>query len=322
MIDRQRCTDTRIARRQNTVTLSKLGLVAAVLVVLAGAARARAVDVAVQLPSGLGSLFDLLVEAGALALLAAGMVLIWAGRRERVEEDVDGTPVVIKAVSTALKLRWRAVFAAASGVCVAIAFFLGSRLLAPRIQGAQPTGTNGASGPPDGRVSIGALGHGPSGMEMSVYVSIACLAVATLVVAFLRMRKAGQPSRDRPSGAADLEAVAELVRVGKAAMGDRSIRDPREAVIACFDSMERALSGMAEEVRPRDADTAQEVLRRAVRVARLPSRPAEELLALFHRAQFSSHPMVQGDRDAAETVLDELLENCGLGAAGETGERS
>jgi hypothetical protein len=301
-----------------SVSLGRTGLVAALLVLVAGAARARAADVAVHLPSGLGSMFDLLMEAGGLAILVGSLVLIWAGDREKVEFDVDSTPVPAKPqpVTTRLTLRWRAVFAAAAGVCVAVVFFLVSRLVAPKVQGEQQTGMNQSSGPPDGRVSAGALGHAPSGMEIAVYVSVGLLAVATLVVAFLRMRRAGQPVPESAPEDADLEAVAELVRVGKAAMSDRSISDPREAVIACFDSMERALGGMAEEVRPRDADTAQEVLRRAVRVARLPARPAEELLALFHRAQFSSHPMVGADRDAAEAVLDELLDSRGLTAAG------
>jgi uncharacterized protein DUF4129 len=319
MTDRQRRTGTRAVRRQDTVSLGKLGMLGVFLVLVAGAARARDVDVPVQLPSGLGGLFDLLVEAGGLAVVAGGLVLVLAGGRERVEDDVTGTPVNVRPVTTKLTLRWRAVFAAASGVSVALVFFLVSRLLAPRIQGGPPGETNGVSGPPEGRVSVGDLGHGPSGMEIAVYVSVACLAVATLAVAFLRMRAAGQSSRESPSEADGLEAVAELVRVGKAAMSDHSISDPREAVIACFDSMERALSTMTEAVRPRDADTAQEVLRRAVRVARLPSRPAEELLSLFHRAQFSSHPMARADRDAAEAVLDELLDSCGLRATGHRG---
>jgi hypothetical protein len=299
------------------VSLGKVGLIAAFLVLVAGAARARMDEVAVHLPSGLGSLFDLAVQAGGLAVLGAGLVLVWAGREERVESDATGTPVVVTPITTKLRLRWRAVFAAASGVCLAIAYFLISRLLGPQVQGAQPEGADGPVGPPGGRLSAGALGHTPSGTEIIVYVGVGVAALATLVFAFFRMRGAGAASGAGGPEADSLEAVAELVRVGKAAVSDRGITDPREAVIACFDSMERALSGLSEEVRPRDADTAREVLRRAIDVAHLPARPAEVLLGLFHRAQFSSHPMVQDDRAAAEAVLDELLESCAPVAAGQ-----
>lgn len=298
------------------MSVGKVGLTAAVLVLVAGAARTRAADVAVHLPPGLGSLFDLLVQAGGLAILASSLALVWAGGPERVEDVVAGAPVEVKAVTTKLRPRWRAVFAAASGVCIATIYFLASRLLAPKVQGEQPEGADAVSGPPEGRVSVGALGHTPSGMEIGIYVAVACIAVATLVFAFLRMRSAGGDPDHRVPEADGLEAVAELVRIGKAAVSDRTISDPREAVIACFESMERALAAMSEDVRPRDADTPQEVLRRAIDVAGLPPRPARELLELFHRAQFSSHPMVHGDRAEAETVLDELLDSRGLAAVG------
>ena len=298
------------------MSLGKVGLTAAFVVLVAGAARARAADVAVHIPPGLGSLFDLLVEAGALAILGASLALVLAGGPERVEDVVAGAPVEAKVVTTKLRLRWRAVFAAASGVCIAIVFFLVSRLVAPKVQGEQPYEANGLWNPPEGRVSVGVLGHTPSGMEIGIYVAVAGIAVATLVFAFLRMHSASRaPGHGEPE-ADGLEAVAELVRIGKAAVGDRTISDPREAVIACFESMERALGTMSEEVRPRDADTPQEVLHRAIDVAGLAPRPARELLALFHRAQFSSHPMVNGDRAEAETVLDELLDSCGVAAAG------
>lgn len=303
------------------MSLGKVGLTAAVLVLVAGAARAWAADVTVRIPPGLGSLFELLIQAGGMAILGASLVIILTGGRERVEDDVTGAPVEVKPVTTRLRPRWRVVFAAASGVCLAIAYYLASRLLAPTVQGAQPEGTNKISGPPEGPISVGALGHSPSGTEIGIYVAVACIAVATLAVAFLRMRSAGHTSGDGASEADGLEAVAELVRVGKAAVSDRTISDPREAVIACFDSMERALGAMSEEARPRDADTPQEVLHRAIDVASLPQRPAQKLLALFHRAQFSSHPMDDDDRTAAEAVLDELLDSCGLAAAGPEGAR-
>lgn len=299
------------------MSLGKVGLTAVVLVLVAGAARAWAGDVAVDIPPGLGSLVQLLLQAGGLAILGGGLVVILASGKERVEAEVVGAPVQVRPVTTKLRLRWRMVFAAASGVCLAIIYYLAARLMAPRVQDYKLQGPDQVRSPPEGRVSVGDLGRSLSGPEIGIFVTIACIAVAALIVAFFRMRSAGHASVDGiPEAEEGLEAVAELVRVGKAAVSDRTISDPREAVIACFESMERALGAMSEEVRPRDADTPQEVLHRAIDVARLPRRPAHKLLALFHRAQFSSHPMVDDDRTAAEAVLDELLDSCGLAATG------
>jgi hypothetical protein len=54
------------------------------------------------------------------------------------------------------------------------------------------------------------------------------------------------------------------------------------------------------------ADTPDELLARATRSKIVRGTAAARLTTLFYEARFSSHPMEQGQRQAAEQALDEL----------------
>jgi hypothetical protein len=154
-------------------------------------------------------------------------------------------------------------------------------------------------------------------------VALAVITLALLGYALVRRPTVLDPDGDElDEPVDDPVAIARAVEAGRTAMADRAITDPREAVIACFAAMERTLSGMGGEVRPRDADTPEEVLRRGIQGASLPEAPSRVLLSLFHRARFSTHPMYPEDREAADRALGALLAALGQGsAAGRDGDR-
>ncbi|HEY2204929.1 MAG TPA: DUF4129 domain-containing protein, partial [Pseudonocardia sp.] len=132
-------------------------------------------------------------------------------------------------------------------------------------------------------------------------------AVVALVVILLRKGGTTILEADEDDADAEAEAVARAVAAGQAAVHDRTIVDPREAIVACFAAMEGALTGVGGDVRPRAADTPEEVLLRGIEGSSLPETPARDLLRLFHEARFSSHPMGDPDREAADRALDEIL---------------
>ncbi|WP_102145081.1 DUF4129 domain-containing protein [Mycobacterium hubeiense] len=101
------------------------------------------------------------------------------------------------------------------------------------------------------------------------------------------------------------ESLARAAELGLAEIGDLS-REPREAIIACYAAMERALANAPGAV-PQDSDTPSEVLARAVEHHALHADSATELVDLFAEARFSPHVMNEGHRDVAVRVLERVL---------------
>jgi hypothetical protein len=100
----------------------------------------------------------------------------------------------------------------------------------------------------------------------------------------------------------DSENLREAVESGRSAL--RTLDDARAAIIACYVAMEESL---AERGATRAAaDTPDELLARATRSKIVHGTAAARLTALFYEARFSSHPMEQVQRQAAEQALDEL----------------
>ena len=142
----------------------------------------------------------------------------------------------------------------------------------------------------------------------------------------------GEPTRSRPLGLM-LTGVLVLLVVGLVAMivvlgrkdkgkgTARSLDDvlageldislveleltdaPRDAVIACYVRMERAL--MDAGVSRRRSDTPFEFIERALAQADVPADSARRLTALFERARFSPHPTsVEMKAEAMATLED------------------
>ncbi|MBV9452109.1 MAG: DUF4129 domain-containing protein [Streptosporangiaceae bacterium] len=132
---------------------------------------------------------------------------------------------------------------------------------------------------------------------------VLALIIAVLVAArwSYRLRPATKPG-DINEETEDSEDLREAVESGRAAL--RTLDDARAAIIACYLAMEQRLAerGTARGV----AGTPDELLARAIRNGIVRGTAASRLTALFYEARFSSHPMDQAQRQAAERALDEL----------------
>ena len=108
---------------------------------------------------------------------------------------------------------------------------------------------------------------------------------------------AGSDSRPEPLVVAAQRGLAEVSDLR---------RGPREAIIACYAAMERALAD-SPDVAPRDSDTPSEVLARAVQNRALRAGSASALVGLFAEARFSRHVMTEDHREQAERSLRAVL---------------
>jgi hypothetical protein len=77
--------------------------------------------------------------------------------------------------------------------------------------------------------------------------------------------------------------------------------DAREAVIACYVRMERALADAGSPKRPDESPL--ELLDRVLGEQDVPAADARRLTDLFSEARFSTHPVTDGMRDAARRSL-------------------
>jgi hypothetical protein len=138
-----------------------------------------------------------------------------------------------------------------------------------------------------------------------LYGLLVALLVAAVIFCWILLSRrkrsgpAAEPGPDLDDDPAELRAAVES---GQAAL--RRLDDARAAIIACYAAMEQSLAraGTARMV----ADTPDELLARAA-ASGLAQRPAAaRLTVLFYEARFSSHPLGQGERDAAEQALTEI----------------
>lgn len=143
-------------------------------------------------------------------------------------------------------------------------------------------------------------------------VLVVMTALFTVVSALRRPRResvqvsatdAASPAPNHP------QPLAVAAERGLAVLADRNLT-PREAIIACYSAMERALAG-APNTAPQAADTPSEVLARAVGAGAVSPGNASDLVALFTEARFSTHIMVDRHRQAAEGALRSVLAELG-----------
>jgi Domain of unknown function (DUF4129) len=104
--------------------------------------------------------------------------------------------------------------------------------------------------------------------------------------------------------AEDSADLREAVESGRSAL--RTFDDAKSAIIACYVAMEQSLAehGTARTM----ADTPDELLARATQTRIVHGTAPARLTALFYEARFSSHPMDQAQRRAAEQALNELAQ--------------
>jgi uncharacterized protein DUF4129 len=101
------------------------------------------------------------------------------------------------------------------------------------------------------------------------------------------------------------ESLVRAAELGLAEIGDLN-REPRDAIISCYATMERELANVPGAA-PQDFDTPTEVLVRAVEHQALHADNAVQLVNLFEEARFSPHVMNEGHREVAVRVLRLVL---------------
>jgi hypothetical protein len=265
----------------------------------------------------------LLIIAGLAGLRGAVGDLQWNGPLHRdalavgvVLEVVIVTMLVILLVrrrsgsqeATAVKLRGVLLTAlAAGGVAIAVLTAAGlhlhlfTRVRRPRIIRAPVPTSSGTNRP---RSGPGA--PPPISLTVLLYVLLVVAVLAGIAVSIWLARRLRPPAALRDDGddfiAEDPERLREAVKSGRSAL--RTVDDARAAIIACYLAMETSLAerGAARGV----AGTPGELLTGATERGLVRGAAAGRLTALFYEARFSSHPLGQRQRDAAEQALGEL----------------
>ena len=265
----------------------------------------------------------LLVVAGLAGLRGAVGGLQWDGPLHRdalvvgaVLEVVIVTMLVILLIrhrsgsqeTTAVKLRGVLLYLlAAGGVAIAVLTAAGlhlhvfTRVRRPRIIRVPVPTFSGTIRP---RPGPGAAP--PISLTVLLYVLLVAVLLAGIAVSIWLARRLRPPAVRRASGddfiVEDPERLREAVESGRSAL--RTVDDARAAIIACYQAMETSLAerGAARGV----AGTPGELLTRATERGLVRGTAAGRLTSLFYEARFSSHPLGQPQRDAAEQALDEL----------------
>jgi Domain of unknown function (DUF4129) len=280
-----------------------LPLVLLVVLVIAGLRGA------VPAPGWTGPLRGYGIVIGiALEVIFAGLLLTVLSRERAAGRAAEAVPYHDRPDETQLQppqaLRFLLKYLLAAGMLgVAVALlanlhlhFLVKPKPLPR-QSAHPGGTPKA--PP--RTGGGGGGvHIPWGPVLYTLLVIAIVAAVVVSIWWsTRLRRAAEPLVIEDVGAEELRVA---VREGRAALA--RIDDARAAIIACYVAMERSLAdrGTTRTV----ADTPDELLTRAVDAGTVRGGAAGRLTALFYEARFSTHPLGEGQRDAASAALDEL----------------
>jgi hypothetical protein len=285
----------------------RIGALAVLLVFAVVAARARAEGALPAVAGPSGGLVIGVIRSVGIAVVTSGLLLLVWGRRVRQRQLVSGAPPKKKQLTAAQ--RKRVTVSALVGILAALAYQLLLRTFNPTEQPQPPPAPDQPVGPPDasglGLHNLQSHEVPQAGLGTYLTAFAALVALGALIIVLMR-RTVTVEFEDEPEPASP-EAVARAVAAGRAAVQDRAITDPREAIVACFAAMERALAGLGGDIAPREADTPAEVLTRGLRGAGIPERPAETLLGLFREARFSEHPMHESDRDAADRALTEIL---------------
>lgn len=286
----------------------------AVLVVLAVvAARARAAGMTPPVHPPNGSATQIVIRIVALTVMVAAAILLVGGRRIR-KIQVPGAGPLRKKVGT--KPSRRVLIAALVGLLFAFVMQILGNSVNDQKRPPPPSDSaqeqvqeskDGRQPPPPGQQQ--------HGLADEIILVGALLTLGVLIVVLVRRRT--EWLEEEPEEDED-EAMAEAMRAAREAVLDRTITDPRSAIVACFAAMEGALAERGGAVTPQDSDTPSEVLHRGIERASLPETPAFTLLRLFREARFSTHPMTDRDRGDADDSLGQLLGSLGS----PVGERS
>lgn len=144
--------------------------------------------------------------------------------------------------------------------------------------------------------------------SLFVLLIVAAISLVILIAAWRTVRRQPRTTDEEREGQYLQPTVEPLIHATELALQEvkEPDRPPRDAIIACFATMEHALENT--EFAPRESDTAKEVIDRAVSHEFMPTEPAETLRSLFTEARFSPHEMTDQHRDRAKSALNNALE--------------
>lgn len=161
------------------------------------------------------------------------------------------------------------------------------------------TGARNAPVPPSqkNKVSI------PPIVGQILLALIAAAVIAAVVVGILRRKR--KPAKD--DDPEDVEVAPDPATIAVAASVERSRTelavddDPRRAIIVAYETLLSGLGAVGLARRPQEAP--EEYLRRSLAGVHVDHRPFHELTGLFSLARFSSHPITESHRSAAQEAL-------------------
>lgn len=133
-----------------------------------------------------------------------------------------------------------------------------------------------------------------------LWLAIIAFAVGFVVVTRIRqVRGRAQPNAEAGAPATDGPSLTTAVDEALAAMMLES--DPRRAILACYQQMERVLAKRGVSRHPEE--TAMEFARRLLDQSGAPAMPVQTLTSLFHLAGFSARAINETMRENAINSL-------------------
>jgi hypothetical protein len=210
------------------------------------------------------------------------------------------------AMDPAGRLRSAILFILALGMAAdLIAVLYGLHLKLPAAKYRKSPLADQGSGPPKVKINQGHYLTGGSFPLTDVLWGILVVVLIAAIVTTYRWLARQQRVRGLGEDeliAEDSASLREAVESGRSAL--RTFDDARAAIIACYAAMEQSMA--AHGAARAAADTPDELLARATQARIVHGTAPARLTALFYEARFSSHPMDQAQRQAAEQALNEL----------------
>ncbi|HUB69343.1 MAG TPA: DUF4129 domain-containing protein [Acidimicrobiales bacterium] len=246
------------------------------------------------------------VTAGVLEAVVVVLLVAVAVRTRRAAPG-GGDPVAATLRSV---LRW-VLGLGAVALAVTVLVLANISLPVPKLR-APTTPTRSLS--TTGRLAPRAAGAPGNGSHVGVTGLLYGVIVALVVLAFVivvlvaRRQRQGDALPEPTAPAEDYAITAqEAISGGRRALV--RLDDAREAIIACYVSMEASLAAAGAERSV--AETPDELLAKAVRLSLVGGSAAGRLTSLFYEARFSTHHMGRSQRDAAERALAQLEADLG-----------
>ena len=241
---------------------------------------------------------------GGCALIALWLVVLLARRaRHRRRRRDDLPPMIVYRVSSPL---------AQVGMLAALGLLLTGAVLAAIHVKASPERARAPGTAVSGSAQLPAIlphsaPHGPATpRSVPLDLPIAALAAAAVAVLYLGYRyvhtRRAMTASELSAGDRMRAELADTISRAVQALTEQST--PREAIIACYRSMELSLA--AAGIDKQRADTPEELLARASELGIALPSAAWRLTELFREARFSTHPMNPQQRQQALAALGEL----------------